>query len=67
MPRTITFTEAQLIERNRRALARCGLTEQQLHAKFRGSDPLTDAEWVAVEIHAEAAFLLTGSSARWRY
>lgn len=67
MPRTITFTEAQLLDRNRKALSRCGLTEQQLQAKLRGSDPLTNSEWAAVEIHAEAAFLLTGSSARWRY
>lgn len=67
MPRTITFSEAQLLERNRKALDRCGLTEKQLHAKFRSDEPLTNSEWAAVEIHAEAAFLLTGSRARWRY
>lgn len=59
MAPTIRFTKAQLLKRNREALNRCGLTEQELHAKVRGREPLTDSEAQAVEVLREAAYLLS--------
>jgi len=59
MAQMIRFTKAQLLERNRDALERCGLTEQELDAKVRGREPLTDREAQAVEVLREAAYLLS--------